>query len=407
VQARGEDGESGGDPRHRAADARKPRVALAAIVRGAGRSAAARASAASGLVGGSKPVRIAFANLHRRCDGLQLVGVSMSDLLHARLAEIPEVIVRAPEYSAHAGLRAASLVEFARRAGVPNVVTGTLERRPARKGYLTLTLHQVDQPAHLRDVPLGGYDIRFLAASTDLASFLKTRDAIVDRIVDLLLPAIDARRADRNAPASAEAYRLCPAGWRPIRAAGHVRRDGARLVQQSLALDPAYAPAWLLLGWAHYNEVGACGQEGSHYDRALEAARKAGGLAPGLPEPTALTAAVLTETGRVEEAYDLLLRARARFPAAPGIRYAMAYALTYAGFLDRAAGQLDELIQLDPMYLTSAGWTPNAFLYRRQWDRFLSLPRNRGAALPLLPRLRQFQNGRLGAAKTRSNPRSA
>ncbi len=352
--------------------------------------------------GRAKPVRIAFLpiSIDDTDAELQLVSVSMSDLLHARLAEIPEVIVRAPEYSAHMGLRAASLVEFARRTGVPNVVTGTLERRPAHKGYLTLTLHQVDQPAHLRDVPLGGYDIRFLAASTDLAAYLKTRDAIVNRILELLLPAIDIARVGGNRPASAEAYRLyLLAGGRFVQ---QVTCDDTALdlVQRSLALDPAYPQAWLLLGWAHYNEVGACGQDGSHYDRALEAARKAGELAPHLPEPTALTAAVLTETGHVEDAYELLLRARGRFPASPEIRYAMAYALTYAGFLGRASAQLEELIELDPMYLTSAGWTPNALLYRRQWDRFLALLPGTEAPLFRFHRgFAEFQNGRPGAAE--------
>jgi tetratricopeptide (TPR) repeat protein len=247
---------------------------------------------------------------------------------------------------------------------------------------------------------LGGYDIPLLGASTDLPSFLRARDAIVARILDALLPAIDIERAEGTAPASVEAYRLY------LLASGRVVQqvtcdESAReLAERSLALDPAYPRAWLLLGWAHYNEVGACGEDGSHYDRALDAARKAGELAPGLPEPSALTAAVLTETGRLDEAYDLLLRAHARFPAAPEIRYGLAYVLTYAGFLDRASEHLDALIALDPMYLTSAGWTPNALLYRREWDRFLALLP--GTEAPLFRFYRgfaEFQRGRAAAAE--------
>jgi DNA-binding winged helix-turn-helix (wHTH) protein/tetratricopeptide (TPR) repeat protein len=355
----------------------------------------------------TRPIRLAFLPISTD-DGdaeLQLVGVSMTDLLHARLAEMPDVIVRPPEYSAQLGLRALSLVEFARQTGVPYVVTGTLARRSADRGYLTLMLHQVDQPAHLRNVSLGGYDIHFLAASTDLSAFLRTRDAIVGRMVRLLLPALDVARVEGHRPASSEAYRLY------LLAAGRFVQQvtcdetALDLVQQSLAIDPAYPQAWLLLGWAHYNEVGACGQDGSHYARALEAAQKAAGLAPGLPEPLALTAAVLVETGRAGEAYDLLLRARARFPAAPEIRYALAYALTYAGFLGQATQQLEELFVLDPMYLTSAGWTPNALLYNRQWDRFLALLP--GTEAPIFRYYRAYaelQRGRADVARDTLEP---
>jgi DNA-binding winged helix-turn-helix (wHTH) protein/tetratricopeptide (TPR) repeat protein len=304
---------------------------------------------------------------------LQMVGLSMTDLLHTRLSEVPRLIARPPEYSAQIGMRALSLVEFGRQVGVPYVVTGTLQRRSADRGYLTLVLHHVDRPAHLRNISLGGFDIPLLAGSKDLGAFIRTRDAIAARIVNLLLPALDIGRVEGHRPRHAEAYRLY------LLAAGRFVQqvtcdETARdLVEQSLAIDPDYPQAWLLLGWAHYNEVGACSQDGSHYDRALDAADRAAALAPGLPEPAALTAAVLIETGRVEEAYEALLEAQTRFPATPEIRYALASALTYAGYLDDAVRQLEDLFVLDPMYLTSAGWTPNALLYRGEWDRFLSL----------------------------------
>jgi predicted Zn-dependent protease len=99
---------------------------------------------------------------------------------------------------------------------------------------------------------------------------------------------------------------------------------------------------------------------------------RASELAPDLPAPAPLRAAILVETGRVEEAYALVGDALQRFPDAPDVRYAGVYALTYAGFTEDARRQLERVLTLDPGYLTAGGWTPNVLLYERQWDQFLA-----------------------------------
>ena len=161
----------------------------------------------------------------------------------------------------------------------------------------------------------------------------------------------------------------------------------------------------MLLGWAHDNQATACGQDGSHYDHAMAAAMRAAELAPELPASTPLRVAILVETGRVEEAYALVNETVRRFPDAPDVRYARAYALTYAGFIDEARRELQRVLELDPGYLTAGGWTPNVLLYEREWDRFLALLPATGTPLFRFYRgYALFQKGQLAEAREHVAP---
>jgi tetratricopeptide (TPR) repeat protein len=144
------------------------------------------------------------------------------------------------------------------------------------------------------------------------------------------------------------------------------------LARRSLDIDAGYAPAWLLLGWAHYGRVAACGEGGEHYDEAVRAARKAAALEPADTEALLLETVLLTERGRFEAAYERVAPRMRDATAVPHVRFAAAYALTYAGYLDEAEAALDQALAQNPLYLTDGGWTPNVLLYRGDRERFLS-----------------------------------
>jgi DNA-binding winged helix-turn-helix (wHTH) protein/tetratricopeptide (TPR) repeat protein/TolB-like protein len=300
---------------------------------------------------------------------LQLLGVSMTDLVRARIGAIPGLVVRAPDYSAQVSARSRSLVEFARTAGVSHVLSGHIDRR--NKVRLSLSLHEITRDGDVRTAPVGEYDLPLLQQSGDLTTFIRVRDAIGERLAKVLLPAFNLPAA-ASRPRDTEAYRLYLLA--SSRFVQQVSCDSAALgiVKQSLEIDPVYAPAWLLLGWAHYNQVASCGEDGAHYQAALDAARRAAELEPG-PGPLVLNAVVLIETGRVEEAYALLQSEGRAFPASAEIAYARSYALRYAGFLSLADEDLDRTLDIDPLYLSEAGWTPNTRLYLGQLDSFLLL----------------------------------
>jgi DNA-binding winged helix-turn-helix (wHTH) protein/tetratricopeptide (TPR) repeat protein len=299
---------------------------------------------------------------------LQLLALSVADLLEKRLSSVPGLVLRPPDYGAIGHGRAETSTE-----GATHVLDAALRRsEDGLKGQVVVTLRDVvSQPA--RATPLGVYDLPFLGPATDLTMFTRVRDAIASRLLNVLLPAIDMPGADSARPRDPRAFRLYLLAASRIAQTVICDQAALELVKQSLELDPSYAPGWVLLGWAHDNQATACGQQGSHYDAAMEAATRAAELAPDLPASYPLRSAILAETGRVEEAYEIARDALRRFPEAPDVRYAQVYVLTYAGFTEEARRQLERVLELDPSYLTAGGWTPNVLMYEREWDRFLAL----------------------------------
>jgi DNA-binding winged helix-turn-helix (wHTH) protein/tetratricopeptide (TPR) repeat protein len=308
---------------------------------------------------------------------LQLLALSVADLLDKRLSQVPGLVLRPPAYSGIGHAASEPIVP----PGATHVVEATLSRSADRlKGQLAVNLRYADgrrsassTAIQARSTPLGVYDLPFLGPGTDLTSFTRVRDAIVSRLVGVLLPAIDLPGAESVRPRDPQAFRLYLLAASRIAQTVICDQGALELVKQSLELDPEYAPSWVLLGWAHDNQATACAQDGSHYRFAMAAAERAAKLAPDLAASTPLRAAILVETGRVEEAYELARKALERFPSSPDVRYAQVYALTYAGFTDAARRELDRVLELDPGYLTAGGWTPNVLLYERDWDRFLKL----------------------------------
>lgn len=180
--------------------------------------------------------------------------------------------------------------------------------------------------------------------------------------------------AERAAP-SAEAQRLYLEARQSLQQAGCVGPAARPMLERAVALEPTFAPAWAELGWAHYNLVSSCGESGRHYDAALENAQRALALAPETPRAFGLEAVVLVETGRAEEAYQFLTDAEraGRGGGAAHVPFFQSYVLNYAGFLRRSAELVEEAVRRQPTFLADGGWTPNAYLYLGDADRFLAL----------------------------------
>jgi tetratricopeptide (TPR) repeat protein len=205
-------------------------------------------------------------------------------------------------------------------------------------------------------------------------------------------------RPDRPATGSTnpEAQRLYAQAREPLRQALCEGKAAITLLERALELDPAFAAAWEEYGWARYNAVASCGESGENYGRALEAAGRALELAPLSPRATSLKAAILVETGRVEEAHAFLGAAPAPLLADREVRFLGAYALTYAGFLEAAAERVEAIAREDPAFFAAAGWTPNVLLYEAKWERFLELlPRGES---PLLRYYRGYALAESGPA---------
>jgi len=204
-----------------------------------------------------------------------------------------------------------------------------------------------------------------------------------------------------SAPRHPEAYRLYLQALQPLREAVCVGPTALALLERSLALDPEFAPAWGELGWARYNSVSSCGESGENYALALDAAARALAWDPDWKRALALQIVVWVETGEAERAYaTLLARERQAAPAGPEIPFFESYVLNYAGYLERSEALVEDALRRDPTFLAVGGWTPNAWLYRRDWDRFLELlPAGESPLFRYYRGFGELQRGRPGAAR--------
>jgi tetratricopeptide (TPR) repeat protein len=145
------------------------------------------------------------------------------------------------------------------------------------------------------------------------------------------------------------------------------------LLQRSLERDPGYAPAWVALGWANYGLASTCGLGPEHYAEALIAADEALQRAPDSLPAVALKATVQVETGAAGDALELLNDYLERFPGSAALHYAASYAAYYLGDLELSELELNKTLQLDPLFMTAEGWTPNVLLYGQRYAEFLEL----------------------------------
>jgi DNA-binding winged helix-turn-helix (wHTH) protein/tetratricopeptide (TPR) repeat protein len=305
---------------------------------------------------------------------LRLVALSVQDLLSRRLGEVQGVELENPG----GGLpRAEPAPPAAMRtlAGGRCLVTGSLAPStvPGR-ARLAVFLHDFRDAEEPVPVRLSDHDVPFLDDAGDLARFVALREAITAQVVGRLLPVVVSSPGPGSVPRHAEGYRLYLQALQPLRAAACVGPTAIHLLERSLALDPEFAPAWGELGWARYNSVSSCGESGDNYRLALQASERALRLDPHWPRALGLEAVVLVETGEAERAYARLLDSErtARRPGAD-LPFFKSYVLSYAGFLARSQALVREALRRDPTFLADGGWTPNAWLYRREWDQFLEL----------------------------------
>lgn len=170
-----------------------------------------------------------------------------------------------------------------------------------------------------------------------------------------------------------EAFGLYAEAKRALSGGSCVAPEVLGQLERVLALAPTSAAAWETYGWAQYNRVSSCGESGTAYVAAMQAAERAHELDPARQGPLAIQAAVLTETGRAELAYDLLAPSLDALEAPVELLALAGYALTYTGALEEAAVLAERVVERDPSFYLREGWTPNALLYLGREARFLEI----------------------------------
>jgi adenylate cyclase len=198
------------------------------------------------------------------------------------------------------------LKEVARSLGVTHVLEGSVRKSGNR---VRITAQLIDGAAgdHL-------WADRFDRDLTDIFAIQdEISKAIVDALKVRLLPE-EKKAIENRGTSNVDAYNLylmARQQW-VSGAQGNPRREEAivRLCQQAVSLDPNYAQAWALMGFAQLELRFWHGKD----ENALPAAERALAINPQMPEALCIKARYLEEEGLGEEAQQEIRRALALDP---------------------------------------------------------------------------------------------
>ena len=222
---------------------------------------------------------------------------------------------------------------------VGRIVTGHYQRI---RNTLQLTLEAVDVA-----------DDRVLWQETmnlPAEDLVATRDQITAKVRQGLIQALGARGEANDKgtrPTNEEAYDLY---LRSVALAhdGEQNREAVRMLERSVGLDPAFAPAWSALGKRYYYEeeygVGATGT----MSRTEPALRRALTLDPSLEDAAQQIVSLDTDAGKLVQAYKEAKTMVENRPQSGFAHFTLSYVLRYAGLSRETAQECETAIRLDP-----------------------------------------------------------
>jgi TolB-like protein/predicted Ser/Thr protein kinase len=222
---------------------------------------------------------------------------------------------------------------------VGRIVTGHYQRI---KDTLRLTLEAVD---------VG--DDRVLWQETlnlPVEDLVATREQITTKVRQGLIPALGATSGANDGgtrPTSEEAYDLY---LRSVALAhdGKQNKEAVRMLERSVGLDPAFAPAWSALGKRYYYEEeygeGATGT----MSRTVPALRRALALDPNLEDAAQQIVSIDTDAGKLVQAYKEAKKMVENRPQSGFAHFTLSYVLRYAALSKETAQECETAMRLDP-----------------------------------------------------------
>jgi TolB-like protein/predicted Ser/Thr protein kinase len=129
---------------------------------------------------------------------------------------------------------------------------------------------------------------------------------------------------------------------------GEQNREAVRMLERSVALDAAFAPAWSALGYRYYyEEEYGVGTNGT-MARTIPALRHALTLDPDLEDATTQIINLDTDAGKLPEAYRDAKALVEKRPQNGLAHFTLSYVLRYASVIDEAQRECELAIRLDP-----------------------------------------------------------
>jgi eukaryotic-like serine/threonine-protein kinase len=176
------------------------------------------------------------------------------------------------------------------------------------------------------------------------------REQVTSQVRQGLIPALGATNAageNGTRPTNEEAYDLY---LRSVALAhdGEQNREAIRMLERSVGLDPAYAPAWGALGKRYYYEeeygVGATGT----MSRTMPALRRALSLDPNLEDAAQQIVSLDTDEGKLAQAYQEARAMVEKRPQSGFAHFTLSYVLRYASLSKEAVEECNTAVRLDP-----------------------------------------------------------
>lgn len=118
-----------------------------------------------------------------------------------------------------------------------------------------------------------------------------------------------------------------------------------RKLEQAVATDPNYAPAWEQLAWRYYMDFHYHDGGSEAIAKSLQASKRQAELDPNTL-PVSVT--IHVEQGDLNDAYDQAAQFLKRRPDSSMAHFWMSYLFRYAGVLDESNRECDAALALDP-----------------------------------------------------------
>jgi serine/threonine protein kinase/Flp pilus assembly protein TadD len=273
-------------------------------------------------------------------------GIGMADAVISRLVSLRNLAVRPTSSVLKYVKSPADPSQVARELDVNSVLEGTYQRIGP---MIRISLQLIG-----RDTGAARWAGRYDLRADDM---LKFQDDLAQKVVENL--SIQVSPAEHQAMSgpmtrSPEAYNLYLqarfyANEYKMRSTLDSIREGQRLLQQAIALDPGFAEAHASLSALYGMEAANFGGDSrQNLARSEEEARQAVRLNPGLGEGHTALAAAFAENGRLE---DAIRSGRQGVALAPNSDYAydmLGYAYHYAGLVELAEQAYSRSVTLNP-----------------------------------------------------------
>lgn len=245
---------------------------------------------------------------------------------------------------------------------------------------MAVTLYQRTNGG-ITEINLGRFAFRYPHNAQALVEMFEQRRSIIKELVRLIRPGVTVPFI-RVETENLQAYQL-------VIAAHHAQRqDDCKQIQraetflrQALALDANFSYAWQQLYDNIHRQVWMCNAQSTLLEEALLAAEQVDKLTPNRYHSVVQgRSVILTETGRVFEGYAIAMAFYHQLDNKNDIdaNARLAYALRYAGFLNKAQSYVEHMLDIDSLAFSNVpiDWTPNTLLYQGKYQRYLDLLAN-------------------------------